>query len=476
MPKQNNIDKHIYTIVKIFIGLFAIIFLNLAYIQVYQAEDLLKNPHNSHVTAKASQVQRGKILDKHGIILADITSDSENPNEWKRIYPFGEVFASPIGYVSEKLGYAGIESTQNLYLAGNNLILHSLGPLAQLFEQNVGSDVHLTIDSNYQQAAYNALGDRKGAVVILNRKTGEILALVSRPTFNPNTIDQDWDNLRVDENSPLLNRASQGLYPPGSVIKPMIGDGMLTNNVATVDTTINCTGSLKLNGGYSLSDSGGEAHGIVNLAKAIEDSCNSYFGTMGIRLGSKGLKETFSRFGYDQELTTDFVNNKPQLPDFDNLSDGELAQVGIGQSTLLVTPLRMAMLAGSIGNEGIMMKPFIVKNITSPDNSELENQEPTVWRKVSSPEITQIIYNDMQNVIKNGTGTRANIPGIEMIGKTGTAENSAGKDHAWFIGCADMPNEDIAFAVIVENSGFGGSEAAPIIKNILTSILAKEGK
>ena len=214
----------------------------------------------------------------------------------------------------------------------------------------------------------------------------------------------------------------------------------------------------------------------MNLAKAIEESCNSYFGTMGIRLGSDGLKETFSRFGYDQELDTDFINNKPQLPDFDNLSDGELAQVGIGQSTLLVTPLRMAMLAGSIGNEGIMMKPFVVNAITAPDNSILEQHQPMTWRQVSSPETINIIYEDMKNVINHGTGTRAKVSGIEMIGKTGTAENSTGKDHAWFIGCANMPNEDIAFAVIVENSGFGGSEAAPIIKNILTSILAKEGK
>lgn len=386
------------------------------------------------------------------------------------------MFASPIGYVSDKLGYAGIESTQNMYLAGNNLVLHTLGPIAQLFEQNVGNDVHLTLNIDYQQAAYEALGNRKGAVVILNRKTGEVLAMVSRPMFNPNTIDEDWDNLRVDENSPLLNRASQGLYPPGSVIKPMIGDGILTTGVATTDTIVNCTGVLQLGGGYSLSDSGKEVHGNVNLAKAIEESCNSYFGTMGIRLGSNGLKETFTRFGYDQELDTDFINNKPQLPDFDNLSNGELAQVGIGQSTLLVTPLRMAMLAGSIGNEGIMMKPFIVSVITAPNNNILEQHQPTTWRKVSSPEIINIIYEDMKNVINYGTGTKAKVSDIEMIGKTGTAENSTGKDHAWFIGCANMPNEDISFAVIVENSGFGGSEAAPIVKNILTNILAKEGK
>lgn len=473
MHRQNSIDKHIYTIVKVFIGLFAIIFINLAYIQIYQAEDLLKDSHNSHVAEKALQVQRGKILDRNGVVLADTTVEKDG---FKRVYPYGEIFASPIGYVSDKLGYAGIESTQNTYLAGNNLVLHALGPISQIFEQNVGNDVHLTLNADYQQAAYDALGNRKGAVVVLNRKTGEVLAMVSRPMFNPNTIDEDWDNLRVDENSPLLNRASQGLYPPGSVIKPMIGDGVLTSGVATTDTVVNCTGTLQLSGGYSLSDSSGEVHGGVNLAKAIEESCNSYFGTMGIRLGSDGLKETFSRFGYDQELDTDFINNKPQLPDFDNLSDGELAQVGIGQSTLLVTPLRMAMLAGSIGNEGIMMKPFVVNAITSPDNSILEQHQPMTWRQVSSPETINIIYEDMKNVINHGTGTRAKVPGIEMIGKTGTAENSTGKDHAWFIGCANMPNEDIAFAVIVENSGFGGSEAAPIIKNILTSILAKEGK
>ena len=476
MTKKDSIDKHIYVVVKIFVALFAIIFINLAYIQIYQAEDLLKNPHNSHVAEKASQIQRGKILDNKGTVLADTKQDENNKNEYKRVYPYGEVFAFPLGYVSEKLGYAGIEATQNTYLAGNNMMLHALGPLAQIFEPTVGNNVHLTLNADYQKFAYDALGNRKGAVVILNRKTGEILAMVSRPAFDPNDIDVDWDKLRIDENSPLIDRASQGLYPPGSTIKPMIGDGALTKGVVTTDTIVNCTGSLYINSSYSLADSSSEVHGSVNLARAILESCNSYFGTMGIRLGENGLKETFSRFGYDKPLETDFVNNTPELPDFSSLSDGELAQVGIGQSTLLVTPLRMAMMAGAIGNGGIMMKPFLVKSIIDEHDSVVESHEPTTWLTVSTPEVTSIIYNDMKNVISSGTGTRAAVGGIEMAGKTGTAENSAGQDHAWFIGCANMPNEDISFAVIVENSGFGGSEAAPIINSILSSILAKEGK
>lgn len=476
MPRKNTIDEHIYIVIKIFVALFAVIFINLAYIQIYQAEDLLKNPHNSHVAEKASEIQRGKIVDRDGNVIADTEPIGDSANSFKRVYPFGEIFAPPVGYVSEKLGYAGIESTQNTYLAGNNMLLHALGPLSQLFEVQVGNDVHLTLSADYQQAAYEALGNRRGAVVILNRKTGEILAMVSRPAYNPNNIDEAWDALRQDESSPLLNRASQGLYPPGSTIKPMIADGALTKGVITPETVINCTGSLYINSSYSIADSSGEVHGAVNLARAIPESCNSYFGSLGLNLGEEGLKETFSRFGYDKELESDFINNTPQLPDFANLSEGEIAQVGIGQSTLLVTPLRMAMMAGAIGNQGIMMKPFLVKQITAPDNSVIETYEPSQWLTVSTPEITNIIYEDMKNVIIEGTGTRAAVPGVEMAGKTGTAENSAGKDHAWFIGCANMPNEDIAFAVIVENSGFGGREAAPIISSILSNILAKEGK
>lgn len=475
MHKDNNINtnKHIYVIVKIFVVLFAILFVNMAYIQVYEAEALLKNPHNSHVIEKASEIKRGKILDRNGVVLAD-TEATDKADEFKRTYPYGKVFSTPLGYVSEKLGYAGIESTANVYLSGNNMLFHALGPLAQIFEQDTGNDVHLTLDANYQQAAYDALGDRKGAVVILNRKTGEILAMVSRPTFDSNSVDADWDSLNQDENSPLLNRAAQGLYPPGSTIKPMIADGALTKQVVTPDEIINCTGSLPISSGYSLSDAGGEVHGPTNLSQAIINSCNVYFGTMGLRLKADGLKETFSRFGYDQELDTDFDNASPKLPDFANLSSGEIAQVGIGQATLLVTPLRMAMLAGTIGNQGVLMKPFMIKQVTNPANSVIEEFQPQQWLQASTPETTQIIYNDMKNVIASGTGTRAAVPGIEMIGKTGTAQNSAGKDHAWFIGCANMPNEDIAFAVIVENSGFGGVESAPVIKNILTNVLAKE--
>lgn len=473
MHRQNDINKHIYIIVKVFIVLFAVLFINLAYIQIYEAEELINNPHNSHVMEKAAEIRRGRILDTTGIILADTQKENDS---FKRIYPYGEAFAFPLGYVSDKLGYSGIEASQNAFLAGDNIKLHTLGPLSQLFEPEAGNDVHLTLRADYQQKAYDALGNRKGAIVILNRKTGEILAMVSRPSFNPNNIDTDWDLLRTNEDSPLLNRAAQGLYPPGSTIKPLIADGTLTTGAATIDTIVNCTGSLYINSSYSLADSSGEVHGPVNLAAAIMHSCNSYFGTMGIKLGEKGLSETFSRFGYDKELDTDFINTAPQLPDFANLSEGELAQVGIGQSTLLVTPLRMAMLAGSIGNQGILMKPFLIKKITDSNNAVIETHEPQQWLTVSSPEITNIIYEDMKQVISSGTGNKAAVDGIEMIGKTGTAENSAGADHAWFIGCANMPDEDIAFAIIVENSGFGGGEAAPIIKNILTNILAKEGK
>lgn len=473
LPEKNNINKNIYTIVKIFIVLFAILFVNLAYIQVYEAEDLLKNPHNANVAQKAAELERGKILDSSGTVLADSEKDGSN---FKRVYPYGAVFAEPLGYVSEKLGTAGIESTQNTYLAGSNMMLHVLGPIASLFEPERGNDVHLTLNADYQQAAYDALGDRKGAVVIMNRRTGEILAMVSRPSFDPASVDADWDALRTDENSPLVNRAVQGLYPPGSTIKPMIADGALTEGVATPDTVVNCTGALYINASYSLKDAGGEVHGPLNMAKAIEVSCNSYFGTMGLKLGGKGLQKTFSRFGFDQELDSDFSNVKPDLPDFDDLSDGEIAQVGIGQSTLLVTPLRMAMMASAIGNKGVMMKPFMVKQITDPSGAVVESYEPQQWLSATTPERADMLYEDMKNVIIEGTGTRASVPGVEMVGKTGTAENAAGPDHAWFIGCANMPNEEISFAVIVENSGFGGLAAAPVINSILTNILAKEGK
>ena len=476
MPEKknkNNINKNIYLIVKIFVVLFAVLFVNLAYIQIYEAEALLKNPHNANVAQKAAELERGKIFDSAGELLADSEKDGDG---YKRVYPYGAVFAGPLGYVSEKLGTSGVESTQNTYLAGSNMMLHVLGPIASLFEPERGDDVHLTLSAAYQQAAYDALGERKGAVVILNRRTGEVLAMVSRPSYDPNGIDANWDALRTDENSPLVNRAVQGLYPPGSTIKPMIADGALTEGVATPDTVVNCTGALYINSSYSLRDAGGEVHGPLNMAQAIEESCNSYFGTMGLKLGAGGLQKTFARFGFEQDLDSDFDSTKPQLPDYDNLSEGEIAQVGIGQSTLLVTPLRMAMMAAAIGNDGVMMKPFLVKQITDPSGAAVESYQPQQWLTVTSPENATLLYNDMKNVIIEGTGTRASVPGVEMIGKTGTAENSSGQDHAWFIGCANMPDEDIAFAVIVENSGFGGLAAAPVVNSILTSILAKEGK
>lgn len=475
MLPKNNPNHNIYIITKICFALFIIILINLAYIQVYNASNLTNNPYNNHSSMQMEKIQRGSIYDCNNTVLAYSEYD-DYTKSFHRYYPWANAYANTIGYVSEKLGYAGIEAKFNSYLAGNNSIWHYLGPISQLFQQTKGDDIVLTIDHNYQEAALNALGNRRGAVVILNRKTGAVLAMVSSPNFNPNTIDSDWDELRQASDSPLLNRATQGLYPPGSSIKPLIANGGLSQGEITPDTIIDCKGYIEFPDHSRLRDNDGEVHGPISLLHAMEESCNVYFGTVGMKLGGSGLDKAFNDFGMDKKLDTDFDESLPHLPRWNKLTQGDLAQAGIGQASLLETPLRMAMVAAAVGNGGISMKPYIVQKILNADGKTIEEYKPTEFAKAMTPQNASTIYDAMAAVVHSGTGTAAYIPGIDIIGKTGTAENQTSRPHAWFIGCANMPHEDIAFAVIVENGGYGGSVAAPIIKQILRNILVKEGK
>lgn len=473
MNKFKNMDDQIVTVFKLFAVLCGVLFINLVYIQIYQAPELMKNPYNSQVMAKGDEIQRGNILASDGTILA-YSKQEKSGNQ--RIYPFDKMYSPLLGYYSERYGNAGVEATENMFLAGDNLSRHFLGPVAQLFEDKEGYNVRLTINSVYQEAADRALGSNQGAVVILDRETGEVLALVSKPCFNPNTVDKEWDSLINDSRAPLLNRVTQGLYPPGSTIKPLIAVGGLETGAITPTTLLNGNSNWKLGPQYTLSNDDNANYGDINLDKAMTVSSNTYFGRVALAMGAGKLASTFDKFGLQTPLNTDMVTNLPNIPDFSKLSQGELAQVGIGQTSLLFTPLRLAMIAAAIGNDGTMMKPYVIKDIENADGKIKKSFSGEVFTQVAAKGVTAAVAQAMEDVVLEGTGTRAAIPGIKIIGKTGTAENSTGRDHAWFMGCADLPSRKIAFAVIVEQGGFGGATAAPIIRNTITNILAKEGK
>lgn len=467
---NNDIKKNISKVAAFLFSLIFILILYITYIQVVNSDELLNNPLNKRTAEYSNKIQRGSIIDRNGNKLA--YSEKNDNGQFSRIYPFNEKFAHVVGYENTKLGNTGIEAVYNSYLSGTDNISSKFGAIQKLIKKNNGYDVILTLDSKLQQVAYDALGNRNGAIVVLNPKNGSILAMVSKPSFNPNLINESWTDIQSNSSALLLNRATQGLYPPGSILKTMILDATLRENKVTLKDTFDCPGYLKVSNDYTLFDDDKVAHGKVNLEEALTVSCNTTFATLTLKLGSAKIEDTFKRFGFDKKLENeDFIESATVFPNFNELTDGDLCQVGIGQGSLLITPLRMALMTSAFANKGIIMKPHLLSEIRTFNGSTIKKYSNEKWLEVTSKENSKIISDFMESVIENGTGRNAKIPGLRVAGKTGTAENAQEISHAWFIGFAPAEDPELVVVVIVENGGSGGKIAAPIAKNIIRSAL-----
>lgn len=473
MDKEGNCNqalrRNIFKAGFFSIVLLVILFSYVTYLQVVNSDSLAFHPLNKRTAEASRKVQRGQITDRQGIVVA--SSKITTQEQYERKYPYHELFAHVVGYSSTKYGKAGIESIYDGYLSGQVNPERRLGAISQLFDGRAGNNITLTLDARLQQAAYKALATNRGAIVVLSPKTGAVLALVSRPSFDPASLEEDWNSISQSDSSPLLNRATQGLYPPGSIIKIMMAETALAANLVDAKRIFSCTGLLRIGSDYTLNESGNRAHGKINLEQALAVSCNVTFGQLALDLGSAKMANSFERYGFNQQLNGDIIESSSKLPNFRSLGDGDLAQTGIGQGSLLVTPLRMAMLAAAFANKGIMMKPYLVQKITTPDGAIVSSTLPEKWRSPIDAKLAGQVANMMVTVVNEGTGRGAAIRGIKVAGKTGTAENPHGAPHAWFIGFAPADDPQVAIAVIVENAGSGGGVAAPVARQMLVQAL-----
>lgn len=473
---MNNTKTHYQTIRRsihkaalFFLSLLVVLLGYVTYLQVIEGNTLAFHPLNRRTAEASRKIERGQIVDSQGKVLA--LSRLSEQKEYKREYPYDKLFAHIVGYDSPKYGKTGIESIYDGYLSGQINPERRLGAISQLFTSGAGNTITLTIDARLQQAAYQALGANRGAIVAISPKTGAILAMVSRPSFDPNTLESDWATISQAASSPLLNRAAQGLYPPGSIIKVLVAEAALAEQVANANRQFTCTGSLKIGSDYTLPEVNHTAHGKINLEQALAVSCNVTFGQLALDLGRSKMAKNYERYGLTQPVNGDIQESANRLPDFAKLSDGDLAQTGIGQGSLLVTPLRMAMLASTFANKGTTMKPYLVKKINAPDRAILKETSPEKWLSPVDAKLANQVAGMMVTVVNKGTGTQAALRGIEVAGKTGTAENPHGEPHAWFIGFAPADNPQIAVAVIIENAGSGGSIAAPVARQLFLQAL-----
>ena len=462
----------------------------LAYWQVVQAQALTADPLNPLSLAAARAAPRGIIYDVNGVVLARNVSGPNGERVREYDYP---VAAPVIGYSSAVFGTAALERAYDAQLTG----LVSLRPGDELLRKFRGqpydpADLHLSLDIELQQMAADLLGEQKGAVVAIEPATGRILALVSSPTYNPNrVVDPEGGrrymaSLQAREDSPLLDRATQGLYVPGSVFKIVTSIAGLDSGAISPSTTYPDqpaeydTGFLV--DGFRVHDfpRGVQTDHPLDYYEALEVSSNIWFAHAGLDIGAVNLESWAARLGFGARLPFDLPSSPSQVTGGGGPLDGfldrvELANAAYGQAEVLVTPLQMALAAATIANNGVLMRPTLVDELTASDGS-VTRLEPQAWTQVCSLETAQIIGDAMQLAVEGQYGQRfagaAKVPGVPTAGKSGTAEvGGDAPPHSWFIGYAPADAPRIAVAVIVEGGGAGSQRAVPLAGRVMSAYL-----
>ncbi len=433
----------------------------LLYFNMFEADEVAANPYNKRQWEDEKFVKRGSIYDRDGEVLAETVVGGDSRI---RKYPKGHLYSHIIGYCSQVYGKSGLEMTYDKELLGHGDINISFNELRS------GYDLNLTIDNDLQKYAYDQLGGRRGAVVALEPSTGRVLAMVSYPDFEPSAskLEENWRSIVEREDSPLLARATGGLYPPGSTYK--IVTAATAYSAGYAEKYFDDDGTFEA-GSLEVENYGGESYGEIDMKKGFAVSSNYVFCTLGYELGAENVLNAAEGFGVNKEIKTDFPVAKSRI-EYKNMSDEDAALISIGQGRLLITPLHAAMIGAAAGNGGKMMKPYLVDKITTASGISLGTTRPeTLWQPMSS--ICASYINElMVNAVESGTGRGAKISGITVGGKTGTAENETDKDHAWFVGYAPAENPLIAVAVLLEyDGGAGGKNAAPIAKNVMNRYL-----
>lgn len=459
-------DKPVRRLFLFFSLLFVALVAQLTYLQVVSAHKLKIEPTNTRSIQDEITVKRGRILSADGVVLAD---NVKAGTDYSRTYPQGSLTSPWLGYDSLMYGRAGIERVYNEDLSGQS---GSLGVVNQVTGERQGADLTLTIDMALQQVATKALGDRKGAVIALDPRTGAVLAMVSYPRYDPNRLDEIWSTISTDENRPLLDRATMGLYPPGSVFKMLVAAAALETGKVTVDSTFEDTGTYTA-GGYVVSNFDNKAYGTHTFAKAFASSINTTFAKIGVDLGANALAGYASAFGFGKVPPWPLGGADSRFPDPSKMDVAHVAQAAFGQGEVLASPLEMALIAGAIANNGKMMRPYIVQKVTSAGGTVLRTAEPSVWAQPITGATAATLRTLMVQVVKTGTGTAAALPGVQVAGKTGTAEVANAQSHAWFAAFAPANDPSVAVVVIVENGGTGGGVAAPVARKVLAAALGR---
>ncbi len=482
---MNKELKRVGTVVLL---MFVALFSSTTIIQVFATDDLKNDARNVRTLYASYAAERGPILVAGEPIAESIPVDTEY--RFQRVYHEPELYSHLTGYFTLNQLNPGIEGALNEYLSGSadSQFLDNLTSIVT-GQSPKGAAVELTLDPLVQRVAYDALGDNRGAVVAMNPKTGEILAMVSKPSFDANLLAvhsgssffESYNALNDDPTKPLVNRAIAGdLYAPGSVFKVLMTAAALDSGQFTPESSFPNPASLQLPQSQStISNSSGGTCGPgeeVTLATALRLSCNIPFAELGQQLGSPTIAEYVDRFGFGERLDIPLPVTPSVFPR--DLNEPRLMLASFGQDNVRVTPLQIAMISAAVANGGTLMQPSIVREVLAPDLRQLESFEPQVYGTPISRETAAVLSAMMVDGVANGAASNARISGVDVAGKTGTAENAPGEPYTlWFTGFAPANDPQVVVAVVVENVGgrgqgaFGNTVAAPIARQVLEAVL-----
>jgi len=459
--------SRIRTVAYAFVLVFIVLAAQEARVQLVQRSDILERPGDPR---RAQSLRlRGELLDAAGRPLAQSVGA-------RRVYDAGAALAQIVGYSSPIYGESGLEAALDPILApraGEEDSATSLASLigrTQALPHAKGGQVVLTLRRDVAMIVDQALPQSiRGAAIVMDPRTGAVLALVNRPTFDPNTLTADWNQLHARSDAPFLDRSLDGLYPPGSTFKMVTASAALDSGTFTLDDRFDDPGHFDI-GGFSLHNAEHEVTGNQSFMGAFALSSNVDFAQIGVKMGLDTFYEYLHRYRIGEDVALAVPVSRDEVPPQATVSDSELAQMAFGQGSLAVTPLRMALVGAVIADGGVLMHPTLVKEIRAAGVAPIRIM-PVEWARPISAESADEMRDLMIAVVKYGTGTAAKLPDVTVAGKTGTATHPNGLPDAWFVCFAPAQAPRLVVAVVVEDAGYGGVVAAPIARTILANVL-----
>lgn len=470
---KRTISREYSNIMLIFTGIFVLLIGYLVYFQAAKSRETINNPYNARLETFEKRVVRGNILASDGQVLA-YTKVSEDGTE-TRYYPFDCTFSHVLGY--SDYGKTGIEELGNFQLLNSNTYFTEKF-INELREQkHIGDNLVTTLDVDLQTAAHDALGNQKGAVVVLEASTGNVRALVSKPDYDPGLVRSEWSRLSSSEDSILLNRALQGLYPPGSTFKTVTLLEYLREHQFDPDGySFKCEGKIPMGNSF-ISCYHGTRHGDLDLRLAYARSCNGAFAEMGRELSEKSYQELAKELLFDAELPLPFPYSKSSFRLKESDSEALHMMTAIGQGDTLVTPMHMALITAAIANDGVLMVPRFLDRTESYTGATVVERYPfTEYGRLLSAREAKTLQEYMRAVVEDGNAGQLLSDAYTAAGKTGTAEYSSdkSKSHAWFTGYVTGGKPDLVVCVLVESAGSSSEYAVPVAKRVFDAYYAGE--